>query len=118
MCPDYWRTPVGVLAASTNELSYPFTWSALLDAGKQHADIIASVNNGIERAERAILPSNKTYFVISTNQAIEFKSLKVTWHASIPLAARFDNTLSVVHLADQKPSAVATKRDPMGVTTC
>src|SRR5262245_29116105 len=58
------------------------------------------------------------YFLISTNHAIAFRSLNTTRSGVIPHSPRFDNMLSRVHLADQKPSAVATNRDPGGVTTC
>src|SRR5262245_31715292 len=58
------------------------------------------------------------YFLISTSHAMAFKSLNTTLSGLIPNSLRFDSMLSCVHLADQKPSAVATNRDPGGVTTC
>src|SRR5215831_19116839 len=58
------------------------------------------------------------YFLISTSHAIAFRSLNTTSSGLIPHSLRFDNMLARVHLADQKPSAVATNRDPGGVTTC
>ena len=60
------------------------------------------------------------YFVISASQAMSFRSFQATRSAPIPHASRLDSRLSCVQRADQKPSAVATNRDPprRRVTTC
>src|SRR5262249_34995812 len=57
-------------------------------------------------------------FLTSTSHAMEFRSLNTTSSGLIPHPLRFDSALSLVHLTDQNPSAVATNRDPGDVTTC
>jgi hypothetical protein len=62
--------------------------------------------------------SKDRYLTTSTSQAMSFRSFQATESGRMPQASRLDNRLSRVQRADQKPSAVATNREPDGVTTC